>query len=301
MSDPITTHAIELAAAIELERMKLFDAVDRIERAQARSEAMLAELVALFKPKPEPAPEMPSLPPRSPDMLLYQPTWRDVTLHKPNDVGTGLLWVRALQTPAGETAQNSSLASADVVGDVLRLRIAPTFYPQQLAARVVLTNERTQWTALAPYAGKTLYGRMWLMFPELPAIDEAGGTAGRWLSAGFQIKDDPKISALYQWNVDERHEPFLTYRLKPVASAKNILPDYQAGKWTQLDFVWLMTAAENGYFNVSIDGTMAYAAAGRSAAASGFASFHLLLYGDSLRAPTELLISGVVISTAPIP
>lgn len=298
MSD-FTSLAIEALAAREIERARLFDQLDRIEDSQR-------QLIALFGKKPDaPAdtPTVPALPAKTAAMFLYE-NWQNSALYYVQDTSPLIKWTRANSVEGNQGQPNSERVSSDIIdyggGKVLRLRLAPTTYPQSVGARVVLTDQK-RWTALQPYAGKKLYGRLWLMFPTLPAIDEAGGTAGRWLSAGFQIKDDPNISALYQWNVNQQLFPFLKYRLGAVAEARTLRPPYKAGKWTQLDFEWLMTSANDGYFNVSIDGVAAYAVGGRSAAANGFATFHLLLYGDSLRAPADLLVRGVIISTEPLP
>lgn len=286
-----TTRLIEAVAALEIERVKMSEQLDRIERSQN-------ELLAMFKPKNT----LPTLPPKTDAMFLYE-DWQNSALYYEKDESPLIKWVRGNSVEGKQGLANNRNVSSEIVdfagGKVLRLALVPDKYPQSLGARVVLTDQK-RWTALQPYAGKVLYGRMWLMFPALPVIDEAGGTAGRWLSAGFQIKDDPNISALYQWNVSEHHIPFLVRRNGGVMAGESGV-NYEAGKWTRIDFEWYMTSADNGYLSVSIDDVGAYAAAGRSAAASGFASFHLLLYGDSLRAPTELLISGVVLSTAPIP
>lgn len=302
MSDPITTRAIELLAAVELERTKLLDTVDRIERSTSRMEALLATLVALSKPKPGPAPETPSLPPKTDAMLLYQPTWRDVTLHKPGDVGAGLLWVRGNQVAGQETAVNSERASSEIVGDVLQLRLAPATLGEQVASRAVLTNERTQWTALKPYAGTTLYSRFWLTFDELPQVDM--NASGRFASL-WQGKDLPDKGALFQLNMDGDYRLWLGTRRDPPPNLRltklTAPPPFVAGVEKQIDIAHYMTASPEGYFVVSVDGVPMARADGVTAGIAGYISWHLCYYTNALKSASELEVGGVVISTEPIP
>lgn len=290
-----------------------WDTDSTLARIEATQRDILARLPESAPPVPQPPatpapptpePGLPTLPAKSAAMFVYE-DWSKSGLYYESDTAPGIQWVRANSAEGKQGLRNSDLASSDIIdhdgGKVLRLRIAPTGYPQSIGARLVLT-EAKRWTALQPYAGKKLYGRLWLMFPTLPSIDEGNGNDGRWCTAGFQIKDDPNISALYQWNVDERLFPFLTYRNGGVAEARTLRPPYKANKWARIDFEWLMTGASEGYFNVSIDGVAAYAVGGRSASvASSFASLHLCLYSDALRAPADLYVRGLVVSTEAIP
>lgn len=242
--------------------------------------------------------ERSQLPPRTPAMFVYQPSWNGITLRVPNEVGTGLQWVRANQTPAGEVATNSSFASSDVVGDVLKLKLAPSEPFQQLAARVVLTNERTQWTALAPYANTTIYQRFYLRFPTLPMFDM--NASGRWCSLA-QWKDLPDSGALLQLNVDGEYRLWLGQR--PASSRTlalfNMTRDkpMQAGVWKQIDVIYRMTSKGDGLFHLYSDGIQIARAEGITAAVSGFVSFHFALYTNALKSGTELEVGSVLMSS----
>lgn len=275
-----------------------------------RLEGKLDEALTLLKhpqtppipPSLPPVSSVPSLPSKTPAMFLYE-DWKQSALYYEIDNAPGIRWVRANSVEGAQGLKNDARVASDIVeyqgAKVLKLTANPDGkYPLSVGARVVLTDEK-KWTALQPYAGKTLYIRYWLMWPSLPVLDEQGGTAGRWCTAGFQIKDNPDKSALYQMNVDALHKPFLQYRDGPETRLSDFA--YKANTWHRFDLAWKMTAGNDGMLEVAIDGAPAWKATGRSAAASGFASFHLLLYTDALRAPTELLIGPVVMSTEPIP
>lgn len=305
MSD-FATRAIEALAALEVERVKIAEAIERLEAGQGRIEAQQAEIITLLKKgqqAPPVPPSLPALPPKTDAMFLYQPAWDGVTLHAPGDVGTGLLWVRANQQPNGvETAQNTSLTSSEVIGDVARLRLAPDTQFQQLAARLVLTNEKTQWTALQPYANTTLHERFWLRFSELPAFDMS--VLGRWASVA-QWKDLPNDGALLQLNVDQNYRLWLGMRAKPqpalVISRLADAAPFEPNVWKQIDIVYRMTSKTDGLFKLAVDGTVIAEARGVTAGAAGYVSQHFAWYTNALQAAAELEVGGIIISTDPLP
>lgn len=246
---------------------------------------------------PTPQPSVPTLPVKTNSMILYE-NWQNTQLDVASSTAPFVMWARANSINGVEQKpSNNDVVSSEIVtlgnAKALKMRLAPTTFPQSTGVRVVWTNQG-RWDALQPYANSVLYGRTWLMFPELPQIDEQGGRFGRWLTAGFQIKDDPNGAALFQWNTNQNHEMWLGYR--PTAAQRWFAPKWQANHWHQIDFEWFMTSENTGYFIVKVDGNAAYTAMGRSAYTSGFGSFHFALYGDDLRAPATLYAGPIVIS-----
>lgn len=278
-------------------------AIKAMMESQIRIEEKL-DLILANSPEQTPPPAEDSFPARTADMILYQPSWKDVVLSKPGDSGlTGLQWTRGNQTPlVGDVSVNTPQASSNIVGDFLRLHLAPDKPFDQVGAKLVLTTELTQWTTLQPYANSVLHMRfdMGFLGNKLPVFDMSG--AGRWVTLA-QWKSKPEGGALIQLNMDENYCLWLGTSSPDILKAIKFtdVPAFKAGLMRSIDIKYYMTSRSDGYFKLFLDEKPIAELRGVTAGLKGYVSHHFAFYTNALSAPADLDVGGVIISKAPIP